>query len=440
MSRSSRLKNLSDELQLLFDQNFSEEDAYNQVKGDARFDTVRLSKVTTMFKQFRSKPKRKKSIDSNVAELLRRSMQLCYFQSTTECDHKKNACLAFWSGESTDGRFFVTLDNPINENASNSDFKDFFGDKACRINFPISPKVGGGSTWLLTCETIFLIEHSEYDAQGTFSTFSLSLLELDLIDKKMQKIHTLSFEDHQRRFRFEKILFDSMDPMQFLLRYRHNDGSNTLKVGRVHDDEILLGDEIRHVDQDVGVGSWSLVGNTVYTFNPFTFADLSEDCIYVTRLDQGTQTSQINLDPLPGKFSIVGGEENPIGCFAMSRFYFAVQDKQTKLYTIIWTSCETREWKSINFCTRNSIMRIEFMINGCLLLIQTADNETKLVSGVHQVQKSFYRIPLKKPEKLTHLAWFSLLRSKRKIRNVDAYEEARKYLPFNSEIQCPFDE
>jgi len=191
-------------------------------------------------------------------------------------------------------------------------------------------------------DTILLIEQSGYDDQETFSTFSLSLLELDWIGKKMQKVHTFSFEDQQRHFKFQQIFIDSMDPMQFLLQSWYDDGSAILKIGRVHDDEILLEDDILLTDQNIGSGFCSLVRNTLYSFNPWEFVELIEACIYVTRLDQGAQTSQINLEPLPEQFSIVGEAETLVGWFAMGRFYCAVQDKKTKLYGIIWTSCETR--------------------------------------------------------------------------------------------------
>jgi len=100
-----------------------------------------------MFKQFRSKPKSKRSIDPRMAELLRRSMQLCYFQSIVECDHTKNKCLKFWNGYSSDGRFFVMPGNVIKEGTINSDFRDFFSNKARRINFPISPMTKNFEFW-----------------------------------------------------------------------------------------------------------------------------------------------------------------------------------------------------------------------------------------------------------------------------------------------------
>jgi len=441
MSRSSRLKDLNDELRRLFDQNINEGDAYNQVKDEDRFDTVRLTKVTAIFKQFRSKPKRKEQIDPNVAELLRRTKQPSYFQSIVECNHEKMFCLKFWNGNSSDGRFFVIIDRvPIINSESNSDLKDVFSKKTCRIKIPIDPTVGGGGFSSLTKDTGLLIKRTGYDDQKTFSAFSLSFLEFDWIDREIRKTHTLSFEEHQRRFEFQRITHDTMNSTRFLLQNWYNDDSFTLQLVRVNNDELLIEEEILTTEQDIGIGICSLVGNTLYTFNSSDFAASIEACIYVTRLDQGAQTSRVNVDPLPEQFTAVNGEGTLVGRFAMDRLYLAVQDKRTKIYGIIWTSCETRNWELSSFFTKNSIVCINFMIDGHLLLIQVIDNEIKFTSGVHQNQKTFYRIPLKKSEKLTRLAWFSLVRSKSKIRDVDPYEEARKYLPFNSDIQCPFED
>jgi len=431
---------LNEELQRLYDEDVNEQDAYDQVKDDSRFDGVRLSKVTAIYTQFRSHQE-KKQIDPYVTELLRQTIQLSCFQTIVECDHKKNGCLKFWMGDSSDGRFFLTHDDePINESESNSDLKDVFSNKSCRIKVPTVHKGKDYDFWPLIQDFGLLIEQTDYDGQGNFSKYSLNLLELDWTGKKIQKIHTLEFEDQQRRFYYQTINVDVMDPIRFLLQNWHDDGSVTLKTGRVNDDKILFEEDILLTDQDIGIGFCSLFGNTLYSFDPWKFVRSNEACVYVTRLDQDAQTTLVDLSPLPEQFSIVGEKVTNIGCLAMDRLYLLVQNKQTKIYGIIWAKCETRNWELTSFFTKNPITRIEFMIDGHFLLVQTVDSEIELISDVHQMRKTFYRIPLKKPEKLTHLAWFSLVRSKSKMRNVDPYEEASKYLPYTSEIRCPFDE
>jgi len=206
----------------------------------------------------------------------------------------------------------------------------------------------------------------------------------------------------------------------------HDDGSVTLKLGRINDDEILFEEDILTTAQDIGIRVWSLVGNTLYSFDPWKLFESSEGCVYVIQLGHRAQTTRVSLNPLPDQFSTVGQEDRVVGNFAMNRLYLAVQDKQTKNYGIIWTNYETSKWKLSKFCTESVITCIDFMIDGQLLLIQTVDNETELISDVHQIQMTLYRIPLKKPEKLTHLAWFSLIRSKSKIPDVDPCEEASK--------------
>jgi len=445
MDRASRLKHLNDELRRLFSQNASEQEAYDQVKDDPRFDSVRLAKVSTMYKQFRSekgmKPKRKKSVDPQLAALLYRSGQLAYFRSTLECNHEENWCLKFRNGFSSDGRFFITYNRMMEaNNESNFSLKDVFGNKSCGIKIPIAHTTEEWKICPLTHDIGLLTEDAEEDDQNMFFKCSLSLLELDWTEKEMQKIHTFTFEDQLRHFNFHKITVNAMDPTRFLLQLWHDDDSTTLKIGQVRNGEIVFGGDILPTNQDIGGVIDSFVGNTLYSFDPWDFVDFNEACIDVTQLDQDGQTSHVILDSIPEKFSTVNGEDYIVGCFAMERVCLAVQHKKTKYYGIIWTDCKTREWQLVKFYVKKPITELQFMANGYFLCIQTTDKETEVLSDVHQVQKTFYRIPLKKPEKLSDLAWFSLVRSKSKLKGVDPYEESRRYLPFYSEIRCPFEE
>jgi len=290
----------------------------------------------------------------------------------------------------------------------------------------------------LTHDVGLLVEYAN-DDQETFSEFSLSLMELDWAEKEMRKIHTLTIGDQRRRFEEQIITIDSMDPTRFLLQSWH-DGSIVLKLGHIHNNEIVLGDDVLSMDENIGTGVLSLVGNTLYSFDSWGFDDSNEVPVYVTQLDQGAQASRVLLKWIPKRFSTVDGEEDVIGCFAIDRLCLAVRDEKTNKYGIIWADLETRKWQLIDFCTKKPITNIQFMADGHFLSIQTTDKETELISNVHQVQKTFYRIPLKKPENLSDLAWFSLVRSKSKLENINPYEEARKYLPFYSEIRCPFEE
>jgi hypothetical protein len=44
-----------------------------------------------------------------------------------------------------------------------------------------------------------------------------------------------------------------------------------------------------------------------------------------------------------------------------------------------------------------------------------------------------------KPDRLQNIAWFTLIEYMKKIEHPKGpYEAARKYLPYNSQIRCPF--
>jgi len=331
---------------------------------------------------------------------------------------------------------------PTDDSISNSTLKDLFNNKTCRITTPITPVIQTTDAyffWPLMHDIGLLTEYTDYDDQQTFSRFSLSLLELDWFDKEIQKGNTIEFEDQQHRFTYQQVISDSMDPKRFLLRNWHGDGSITLKLGRVQDSQLLLEADILTINRTFGF--CSLIGNTLYSFNYWSFTNLNQARICITQLDQDAQISQIELELLPEQFTTIDNEHYIVGCFAMDRLYLAVQHNETKRYGIFWTSHETRNWEPINFEVKQQITSIEFFANEYLLLIQTNDYESDLTSDVHQVQNTFYRIPLKKPEKLSVLAWSSLVRSKSHLSpKIDPYEEARKYLPYNSDIRCPFEE
>jgi len=108
MSKASRFKELKDELRQLFEQHVSEQEAYDQLKEDPRFDTIRLAKVTTIYEQFRNeKASKKKNKAANQEEIpmhiepvipssikrLQRTEQLSFIRSIVECDHNQHQCL-----------------------------------------------------------------------------------------------------------------------------------------------------------------------------------------------------------------------------------------------------------------------------------------------------------------------------------------------------------
>jgi len=287
----------------------------------------------------------------------------------------------------------------------------------------------------LTCDFGLLLEKVNSVDVLTFTKLSLSLLKLDWINKDVRKLHTLTFEDQERRFNIPNVFVDRIDPTKFLLQYRNMGGFLVLKCGIVVNGKICFKEDILMEDRRIII--FSLAGNKLYALSPFEVLLNNISSIRVVNLDQGAQTSQFDLDSLPEQLSRV---EKTTICFAFDRLFISIQFKNTQTYGIVWATYEAREWKELNFYTKEPITNIEFMHEENLLLVQTADGGIELVYGVHRVKKTFYRIPLKKPEKLSNLAWFSLVRSKSRLPNVDPYEEARKYLPYSSKIRGPFEE
>jgi len=142
-----------------------------------------------------------------------------------------------------------------------------------------------------------------------------------------------------------------------------------------------------------------------------------------------------------GNFHVVDPNDVAFNCWIRDRYYALIKFHGDDTFGIAWINCEKLEWTPMGFRTIEPIIGLQFNGENGILLVQTADGESELNgSSMHQVKRTFHRIPLKKPDLLTNLAWSALVQSKSKLPGVDPYEESRRYLPFTSEIQCPFDE
>jgi len=456
MSRTSQLKELQDELRSRFDRGISEQDAHDQLKDDSRFGTLRLAKVSTIYKEFRSKqttkPKHHKPAESIQLELpgeeqsplelkrFLRSEQLSYFRSILQCNHKDHECLRFLHTQSPDGRFVVFSGLMSEEdNPGNFSLIDIFSNKTSQIKIQLDPIENDSSHefYPLTYDMGLLIEGVNYAYQLTFGKISVNLLEFDWVNKKSQKLHTIKLEDPQRPYKSLSVIVDEMDSANFVLRLVNSDNSITLKHGNVVDKEILF-------KKDIQVGGsvfWTskcdfLVDDKFYTLYMSNFVFRNSFSAHIIDLDRGTQASSFRLNQSPDHISLLLGKFSI--CIAPDRVFMVIRFNETQNYGIMWSKFEAQQWNELDFCVKEPITGIKFV--GSLLFVQTVDNYVQSTRDIHNVQTTLYRIPLKKPEKLADLAWFNLVRSKSRFPNVDPYEEAHKYLPYTSEIRAPFEE
>jgi len=319
---------------------------------------------------------------------------------------------------------------------------DTFSNKKSQIKIQLDPveEQDVHTFYPLTYDFVLLIVRTDYDDENTFSKITMSLLELDWTSKKSKKLHTITIEDQQRRFQLISIIVDEMDPTKFLLRLLHADNFLTLKFGDVSNNEIFFNEGIL-IDHNGFLWTRnSIAANKLYTLDMDDFVGRNTISTNITDLENGTQSLSFSFDlsQLPERFSRLNGAFT--ACFTPNRVFMAIQFKNTQNYGIVWSNSEAQEWSEMDFCTEEQILDIKFITDGGLLLVRTARKETELIRSVHHVQMTLYRIPLKKPEKLSNLAWFNLVRSKSQLPNVDPYEEAHKYLPYNSEIRAPFEE
>jgi len=449
MSRTSHLKELQDELRPLFTRGIDEQDAYDQLKEDPRFGTLRLAKVSTIYKAFReqaTKPKRRKSAKALHLERLQRSEQFSFFRSMVECDHKKNQCLSCGLYEKfLDGRFCVHSELiSKTDNSGILSLFDAFSNKTSQIKLSLNP---GESEFAyhfypLTYNTGLLTENTDYADQYTFAKISVTLLEVDWTNKEIKKIHSVTIGDQQHRYKLSHIIVDGLDPGNFILRLANNDGSFILKFGCMVNDEISLKEkDIRGEGRYllVFIDHWLFFGNKLCMLSVADFIFEGMISGYMMNLDRGRKTFSFEWYQFPEHVWFI--DRPSAACVGFDRVFSAIQFKKTQHYGIVWSKFGAQQWVEMDFCVKERIIGIKFIADEGLLLVQTASKEdAKSTFYFDRFETTLYRIPLKKPEKLTDLAWFNLVRSKSRLPDVYSYEEAHKYLPYNSEIRAPFEE
>jgi len=230
-----------------------------------------------------------------------------------------------------------------------------------------------------------------------------------------------------------------MNPLQFVLSRQRADLSSWLKRGRIVNDEIVFDEEVRIENHHGCYALYSLFRGKFFSYHMCGFNRPTGFPLCVTNLENNGQITQLRVSLLPEEFVAIQAQNGPIGCFAMDRMYIAVEFKDKRTFGIVWMSVEERKWHSMNFCTRKPITSIKFAVTEKILLVQTLENDTGITCDSHQIKKTVYRVPLKKPHLLTSIAWFTLVRSKSRTKKINPYTEATKFLPLNSYLQCPFE-
>jgi hypothetical protein len=441
MSRASNLKDLVDELRGLYDNNFTEQEAYDQLKDDPRLNPVRFAKISAIYKQFKTQRKSRRIQLANPfsSERLRKSTHLSYYKADLECNHKKNDCLKFHYGGLFNGRFYLLFDRSATSSKMfGFSILDTFSNKKAKITIDRDPEDNFRhfSLNFLSYDLGLLIEHQEYNVHGTFALYDISLIEFDWETCKTHKIHSLSFEHNEGQLTSLKTHIDSINPGRFILETRTVGTTAFLEVGDIQEDKIVFEEKTFEPDLHTCDGFYSLVDTKMYNFYPCLF-EPNDAPFYVTNLEKNGKISKFKFNEPPKGFSIAEETDCYIGCMGMERIYLAIKSDKTGTFGIMWASEYSKEWTLLDFCVKKPIINMTFVADENLILVQTLDNETKIISNKHRILKTFYRVPLKKPDTLSALAWFSLVRSKRNA--FDPYKEASKYLPFNSTLRCPFD-
>lgn len=128
----------------------------------------------------------------------------------------------------------------------------------------------------LTDDLALLLEKADYDDEGSFSKYFLSLIDFDWFSKTARKLHTLEFEDLEHRIECLDVYVDAEDPSRFVLERTRGDQSTWLKRGQIVGDKIVFGEEVRWESDRGGYVLVSLVGSKLYSFHERVFGQPNE--------------------------------------------------------------------------------------------------------------------------------------------------------------------
>jgi len=440
MDRAGRLKELQNALRYLYGQKVDENTAYDQLKDDPRFEGwIRLPKVKTIYKQLRTERVKSAKTSSskpwveeppaNVVDQIKKCV-IPSFKATLQCDHAICPCLKNGYGVSVDARFIV-YGYPLKTNDDFYGFlvHDVFSNKERYSKFQTLPDTEIGGFVLLNGDFGVDFDHDH-------EFFRVDLIELDWSNQEMRVVQKI-------RLPLEPPASFVCNPSesQFIYINYVQPASSFVQIYKFGNDEFVL-EHSNFIEAWPNYCSNSFFAGKLYGFKYHNgFVTLPAPSIHVKDFEKNTPTSLFTLQWPSGNFHVVNSNGFMIHRWILGRYYIVIKFDGDDTFGIAWINCETLEWTPMNFRIIEPIIGIQFIAENGILLVQTVDGETGLGdSSVHQVNRTFYRIPLKKPDLLTNLAWSALVHSKSKLPGVDPYEESRKYLPFTSEIQCPFDE
>jgi len=459
MSRENNPQILRDELCQMFHQGLDEGVAYERLKKDPRFSTIRLSKVKAEHKHLKTeadganRPKRAKLTislrsdqpDPGIIEFLDRSENFLYFKNVMECNHIGNECLGFTNGVSPDARYFFLLNLRTSTNELYGfHLFDTVYNKITQVTISKHPENGIGIFYLffISERLGILVEQLKQGNRIRPVKYFLSLVEFDVNSTELKKLETHEIERPQFMSNLPDFYVDPLATNRFVIERQRNESYTNLMYAEVIDEKIVFDEEKTTASKWAQEGSYAISDGKFFGFQPVyntQNTNLSEASITVSSPNGRSQGTSYRLKPLPKGLRAVFGEHALVGCWASSRFFVAVETKATNIFGIAWTACETREWTLMEFSTTKQIVEMQFISTTSHLLVQTLDQNSDLRRKSHQIRKTLYRIPLGIPESLTHLAWFSLLRSTSKMVDVDPYEEASRFLPFTSDIRDSLD-
>jgi len=442
MNRMNRLNDLVGELRKFYLQEIDEETAFNDLENDLRFEGwLKLGRVKAIYKRFKQELDNpgQPQLDAppaftNLSSLFvprfpgrYQALQSMYpfYNMTFVCEHEIQPCLRLSYGYSPNARFvFYHIRSKPNHDVASFLLRDMFSNKDRYITMGKEPNSYFNGFFFLNDNFGLLLEKNE---TAGFS----SLVEMDWTGRKMRKIQT----DYLLPKRNSGVLIDSLDSSQVAFTFATIGGGILLHFYNIGDNEIVL-ESAGSVAQWPGACVNSIFDGTLYGFEHSNL----QTTLRVNRLEPDSETSIVNFEWPSNGFHVLHSVDNMVCCWVRDRFYAIAKLDEIEKFGIAWASHKTRKWTLIKFSTVERIIKMQFIVENSILLVQTVDDTPKPEDTTnHRVYHTFYRIPLKKPDSLSTLAWCSLVQAKGKLNFANPYEEARRYLPLTSEIQYPFD-
>jgi len=264
------------------------------------------------------------------------------------------------------------------------------------------------------------------DGRILLSVVNNTECHLLLLNVDFDQLNCLILSDVRLNFVCVQIVTDSLDSSHFVLRNLRSLGNTTIWKGRVIEDQIHV--DAQGVEAGAELDGFNLMGNQLFALRRsqenrvhwhYTQYDLSLNVAHTV-----TESPLIECPTALNGYSKVVWSNDKM--YAV--FYFE------KTFSIMVFDSELYKWSTTRFIGNGGVQALAIDENDVLTV--SASEYPEDYPDDDSIEKTVYRLPMRKPDKLRYLAWNTIRRGAFFF-DSDIYDNL--VLPYNSEFRSYFE-